>query len=98
MSSSNSRHSHALEASLPSALRLVDLGSRFFCAGAADALDRAARDAGFRRDLSVLLLDDTQRGRVALEAVKRGLRHPAVGALRAVFIHNVEEYKFADDP
>src|SRR5581483_9991093 len=89
----------AMRGALPyPALRLVNLGARFARAGAADALDRAARQAGLLRDLGVLFFDDTPGGRVALEAAERRARHPAVGALRAVLVHHVEENEIADDP
>src|SRR6185437_911600 len=80
-----------------SALRLVELGLGLLRAGAADALDRAARNAGLGRDLGVLRLDDGLGGRIAFKAVKRRLRHAAVGALRAVLVHHVEQNEFADD-
>ena len=50
------------------------------------ALDRAARLAGFLRDLGVLLGDDGLGRLVAVEAAERGGRHAAVGALRAVLV------------
>src|SRR4051794_15953230 len=65
-------------------------------AGAADALDRAARLAGFFRDLGVLLGDDRLRRLVAVEAAEGRGRNAAVRALRAVFIGDVEQHEFAD--
>src|SRR5437764_969333 len=70
--------------------------ARLGLAGAADALDRAARLAGFCRDLGVLLGDDRLGRLVAVEAAERGGRNATVRALRAVFIVNVEQHEFAD--
>src|SRR6185437_8239658 len=84
-------------ASALAALRAVELGLGLFGAGAADALDRAARLAGFFRDLGVLLGDDGERRLVAVEAAERLHRNPAVGALRAVLVDDVEQDEFADD-
>ncbi len=49
-------------------------------------LDRAARLAGFFRDLGVLLGDDRLGRLVAVEAAERGGRNAAVRALRAVLV------------
>src|SRR4051794_39258747 len=70
--------------------------ARLGLAGAADALDRAARLAGFFRDLGVLLGDDRLGRLVAVETAERGGRNAAVRALRAVFVVNVEQHEFAD--
>src|SRR4051812_37799094 len=70
--------------------------ARLGLAGAADALDRAARLAGFFRDLCVLLGDDRLGRLVAVEAAERGGRNAAVRALRAVFIIDVEQHEFAN--
>src|SRR4051812_29291690 len=65
-------------------------------AGAADRLDRAARLAGFFRDLGVLLGDDRLGRLVAVEAAERGGRNPAVRPLRAVLVIDVGQHEFAD--
>src|SRR6476661_114683 len=70
--------------------------ARLGLAGAADRFDRAARLAGFFRDLGVLLGDDRLGRLVAVEAAERGGRNAAVRALRAVFVINVEQHEFAD--
>src|SRR6186713_3242950 len=70
--------------------------ARLGLAGAADRLDRAARLAGFFRDLGVLLGDDRLGRLVAVEAAQRGGRNPAVRALRAVLVIDVEQHEFAD--
>src|SRR5580704_2436296 len=59
-------------------------------ARARDALDLRHRAPGFFRDLAVLLDQKTVRRLVAVEAAEQRARHLAVGALRAVFIDDVE--------
>src|SRR6185436_11262559 len=72
--------------------------ARLGLAGAADALDRAARLAGFFRDLGVLLGDDGLGRLVAVEAAEHGGGNPAIRALRAVLIVDVEQHEFANGP
>src|SRR5260221_432840 len=76
------------------ALRAL-LHLRLLRAGAADGLDRHRGEAGFRRDLAVLLLDDGARGLVLVEAAERARRYLAVGALGAVLIDDVEQDEIA---
>lgn len=61
----------------------------------ADFLDRQRRPAAFLGDLAVLLHDVAARGLVAVEAAKQLGRHAPVGALRTVFIDDVEKGEFA---
>src|SRR6185437_8809149 len=63
-------------------------------ADARDGLDFERRAAGFLRDLAVLLDDEAERGRVLLQPGEQLRRHAPVGALRAVFIDDVEEHEF----
>src|SRR6185312_11682804 len=61
----------------------------------ADALDRQWRAAGFFGDLAVLFHDVAARRLVAVEAAEQFGRHTAVGALRVVFIDDVEKGELA---
>jgi hypothetical protein len=61
----------------------------------ADALDRQRGAAGFFGDLAVLLHDEAARGFVAVQAAEQLGGHAAVGALRAVFIDDIEKGEFA---
>src|SRR4029079_6280611 len=76
---------------------ILERAGQFLGAGAADALDRAARHAGFFGDLAALRGDDGAGGFVAVVAAERRGRHPAVGPLRAVLVGDVEQHEFADD-
>src|SRR5256885_1488425 len=61
----------------------------------ADVLDGQGRPAGFLGDLAVLL-EDVAFGRfVAVEAAEQLRRHTAIGALRIVFIDDVEKGELA---
>lgn len=64
-------------------------------AHALDALDLQRRTAGLFGDLAVLLGDGGFGRLVAVESPKQFGGHAAVGALRAVFIEDVEEGEFA---
>src|ERR1700736_2791954 len=64
-----------------------------FSAGSAQARDRQGRSAGFFGDHAVLLLDHGTRRIIAVEATQDVARHPAVGALRAVFVKHIEQGK-----
>src|SRR4029079_6800298 len=84
-------------ARLGASLVLISLGRiGRLLAGAAHALDRAARHAGFFRDLGVLLGDDGLGRLVAVETAERGGRHAPVRALGAVLVIHVEQHEFAD--
>src|SRR5262249_37479373 len=61
----------------------------------ADALDRERRAATFRGDFAVLLEDISARRLVAVEPAEQLGRHAPVGALRAIFIDDVEEGELA---
>src|SRR4051812_47562581 len=61
----------------------------------ADALDRYRRAAGFFGDLAVLFHDERARRLVAVQPPEQFGRHAAVGALRVVFIGDVEKGEFA---
>src|SRR5579872_365630 len=63
-------------------------------AHARDALDLERRAAGFLGDGAVLLDDEAARGFVLGEAAEQFGRHAPVGALRAVFIDDVEKDEF----
>ena len=60
-----------------------------------EALDFERRAAGFFGDLAVLLHDEGAGGLIAIEAAEQLRRHAPVGALRAVFIEDVEKGEFA---
>ncbi len=61
----------------------------------ADALDRQWRAAGFLGDLAILLEDVAACGFVAVQAAEQLCGHAPVGALRAVFIDDVEKGELA---
>src|SRR4029077_3656789 len=50
--------------------------------------------AGFFGNLAILLDDETARGLVLFQPVEKVGRHAPVGALRAVFVDDVEEHEF----
>src|SRR5262249_4699140 len=79
-----------------SALRAIKFGLGLFRASATDALDRAAWHAGLCRDLRVLFFDNGPGRFVAFETAERRARNPAVGSLRAVLVHHVEQDEFAN--
>src|SRR6185503_10339606 len=60
-----------------------------------DSLDPQRRHAGFRADIAVLRLDHGARRLVAIEPAEQLGRDLAVGALRAVFIEDVEQHELA---
>src|SRR5690348_12875154 len=62
---------------------------------AADALDRQRRAAGFFGDLAVLFHDERARRLVAVETAEQFGWYAAVGALRVVFIDDVEKRELA---
>src|SRR4051794_34129736 len=64
-------------------------------AGPADFLDRERRAATFFGDLAVLFHDESARRLVAVEPAEQLRPHAPGGTLRAVFINDVEEGKFA---
>ena len=64
-------------------------------AHALDALDLQRRTAGLFGDLAVLLGDGGLGRLIAVESSQQFGGHAAVGALRAVFIEDVEEGEFA---
>ena len=53
------------------------------------------RAPGFIRNLAILLHDEAPCRLVAIEAADQLGGHATVGALRAVFIENVEEHELA---
>src|SRR5580704_17549469 len=63
-------------------------------ARARDSLDLGQRAAGFFGDLAVLLDQKAVRRLVAVDAAEQRARNFAVGALRAVFIDDVEHDEF----
>src|SRR5260363_12715 len=60
-----------------------------------DRLDLERRAAALFGDLAVLVAQEGAHRLVAVEAAKQLRGHTAVGALRAVFIEDVEEGEFA---
>src|SRR6478752_5313303 len=58
------------------------------------ALHRERRGARSLRDEPVLLFDDGARGSIAVEAAEDIARHPAIGALRTIFVNHVEKREF----
>ena len=66
----------------------------FLAARAVHAFYRQGRSTRALGDEPVLLFDDGARGRVAIQAAKDIARHPAIGALRTIFVNHVEKREF----
>lgn len=66
----------------------------FLAPGAVQAFYRQGRSTRALSDEPVLLFDDGARGGVAIQAAKDIARHPAIGALRTIFVNHVEKREF----
>jgi hypothetical protein len=64
------------------------------CVRAGDARDLRRRAAGLFGDLAVLLDQEPVRRLVAVDAAGQRARHLAVGALRTVFVDDIEHHEF----
>ena len=66
----------------------------FLAPGAVQAFYRQGRSTRALSDEPVLLFDDGARGGVAIQAAKDIARHPAIGALRTIFVNHVKKREF----